>query len=234
VTDETKAAPRDVWVVIDAEGVPWTAWTVRDHASFDVQDGFSVARYVLATTLDAERERSLSQVTAEWAEAARVVAQACVVWAADTGDCHLCGEYERTARHWGDCPVNLYLASLETKSASPTPAAKPRDREGRERATADCLCREIDQSDRPCIVCVSSDELGILRPANAMPATERTGKWVLRYGNVRGKGGYWLGSCKASLDCTQQRHAQRFAYRPGPASSNWRPVALTRRVRRGP
>lgn len=40
-------------------------------------------------------------------EAAHAVARACVDWAADTGYCHFCSEYERTASHEGDCPVNL-------------------------------------------------------------------------------------------------------------------------------
>jgi len=123
--------PREVWVVVDRADNPVCVERTEGRARRETA-GEHVHKYILATTLDAELDLTGSGPGATaGAEAARVVAQACVDWAADTGDCHLCGEYERTASHGGDCPVNLYLASLETKSASPTPAAKPLDREVR-------------------------------------------------------------------------------------------------------
>ena len=45
-------------------------------------------------------------------------------------------------------------------------------------ATAECLCREIDPSDVPCLVCACADSLGVLRPANAV--SKRGGAAAIR------------------------------------------------------
>ena len=56
--------PREVWVVADRNGVPWTAWSNEERAYGDayVEDGYTLHRYVLAPATEreqaTERERT--------------------------------------------------------------------------------------------------------------------------------------------------------------------------------
>lgn len=82
------------------------AETMRRRAT-DYQ--LSEIRYVVAGLLQQlDRRKSREGAAVE-------VAEACVDWAADTGDCHFCGDYARKSVHDDDppCPLIAYLELSE-------------------------------------------------------------------------------------------------------------------------
>ena len=252
-----KAPPREVWVVCNRNGSPCVVSDTEARA-IGWCLGDSVHRYLLATAVGEERERvraeerrdcmrAISEIPGNLIEKQRVIeairARGETAKLAPVAESDHKTTKENHHARAGENPgaaTGSVSDREHTHEASPGHAAKATSAPGaasvRERATADCLCRDIDPSDQPCIVCEASDELGILRPANAMPETgrERTGEWVLRHGNMRGQGGHWPMD-HAAGDFRPRRFASKalaLAYRG--SFQDYRPVALTRRVRRGP
>lgn len=50
------------------------------------------------------------------------IGQACIAWAEDTGECHMCGRWDDGTpsgrpQHDDDCPVGEFIAAYSTKEA---------------------------------------------------------------------------------------------------------------------